>query len=72
LITGLSGIPESIVGELITKLSGLADKYSTTLSEVEDQIGSTDRELSGMIDMLIGDEFDMQGLSELKKMLGGM
>lgn len=72
MITGLSGIPESIVGELITKLSGLADKYSTTLSEVEDQIGSTDRELSGMIDMLIGDEFDMQGLSELKKMLGGM
>ena len=32
----------------------------------------TEKELSGMLDMLTGSEFDMQGLSELKKMLGGM
>ena len=72
LINGLSGIPESIIAGLITKLSSLADKYSTTFSEVEDQIINTEKELSGMIDMLSGDEFDMQGLSELKKMLGGI
>ena len=72
LINGLSGIPENIIACLITKLSSLADKYSTTFSEVEDQIVNTEKELSGMIDMLSGDEFDMQGLSELKKMLGGI
>ena len=72
LINGLSGIPESIIAGLITKLLSLAEKYSTTLSEVEDQIVNTEKELSEMIDMLSGDEFDMQGLSELKKMLGGI
>ena len=71
LINGLSGIPESIINDLITRLDRLADKYSTTLSEVEDQIESTEKELSGMLDMLIGNEFDMQGLMELKKLLGG-
>lgn len=72
LIKGLSGIPESIIGDLITKLDKLADKYSTTLSEVEDQIESTEKELSGMIEMLTGNEFDLQGLTELKKILGGI
>ncbi len=72
LIDGLSFVPDSIVGELISKLEKLADKYSTTLSEVENQIENTERELSEMLDMLTGDEFDMQGLTELKKMLGGI
>lgn len=72
LINGLSVIPESIITDLISKLSILTDKYSTTLSDVEDQIEGTERELSAMINMLTGDEFDMRGLSELRKMLGGI
>ena len=72
LVRGLSSLPDSIVADFITKLERLAAKYSTTFSEVEDQIIETEKELSGMLDMLTGSEFDMQGLSELKKMLGGM
>ncbi len=72
LVSGLSSLPDSIVSDFITKLEKLAAKYSTTFSEVEDQIIETEKELSGMIDMLTGSKFDMQGLSELKKMLGGM
>lgn len=72
LVSGLSSLPDSIVADFITKLEKLAAKYSTTFSEVEDQIIETEKELSGMLDMLTGSEFDMQGLSELKKMLGGM
>ena len=72
LVSGLSSLPDSIVADFITKLEKLAAKYSTTFSEVEDQIIETEKELSGMLDMLTGNEFDMQGLSELKKMLGGM
>ena len=47
------------------------DQYSTTLAEVEEQITQTEKELSSMIGMLEGDTFDMQGLAELKKLLGG-
>lgn len=53
-------------------LEKLASKYSTTFSEVEDQISETEKELSEMMDMLTGDDYDMQGLAELKKMLGGI
>ena len=72
LVEGLAKLPESIIADFVSKLDKLVAKYSTTFSEVEDQIAETEKELSGMLDMLTGDEFDMQGLAELKKMLGGM
>lgn len=72
LVDGLSKLPESIIADFTAKLEKLALKYSTTFAEVEDQIVETERELSQMINSLTGDEYDMQGLNELKKMLGGM
>ena len=72
LVEGLAKLPESIIADFVSKLDKLVAKYSTTFSEVEDQIAETEKELSRMLDMLTGDEFDMQGLAELKKMLGGM
>ena len=72
LVDGLSKLPDSIIADFTATLEKLASKYSTTLSEVEDQIKDTEKELSEMMDMLTGDEFDMHGLAELKKMLGGM
>lgn len=72
LTHGLSKLPDSIISDFTSSLEKLAAKYSTTFSEVEDQIEETEKEFSGMLDLLIGDEFDMQGLKELKKMLGGM
>jgi len=72
LVDGLSKLPDSIIADFTSSLEKLAAKYSTTFSEVEDQIEETEKELSGMLDLLTGDEFDMQGLEELKKMLGGI
>ena len=72
LVYGLCKLPESIIDDFVSKLEKLTDKYSTTFSEVENQIIETEKELSGMLDMLTGDEYDMLGLAELKKMLGGM
>lgn len=72
LVYGLCKLPENIIDDFVSKLEKLTDKYSTTFSEVENQIIETEKELSGMIDMLTGDEYDMLGLAELKKMLGGM
>ncbi len=71
LMKELNALPYSIVGELVSKLSKLVSKYSTTFSEVEDQIINTEKELFGMIGELVGNEFDLQGLEEFKKMLGG-
>lgn len=72
LIQSLMKLPDSIVNELVSKLEALTKKYETTFAEVETQISETEKTLSAMIDDLEGNEFDMLGLSEFKKMLGGV
>lgn len=72
LIQNLMKLPDSIVNELVSKLEALTKKYETTFAEVEAQISETENTLSAMIDELEGNEFDMLGLSEFKKMLGGV
>lgn len=71
LIDNLMQLPDSIVADLVAKLETLAKKYETTFAEVETQIEETEKSLSAMIDDLDGREFDMLGLAELKKLLGG-
>lgn len=72
LVDSLEQLPDSFVSELVTELGKLCAKYEDTLEQVEEQISSTENQLSGMLSMLSGSEFDMQGISELKKMLGGV
>lgn len=72
LIDGLGKLPESIISDFIAQIEKLVAKYETTFADVEDQIKDTEKELSGMIDLLTGSKFDMAGLAELKKLLGGM
>lgn len=71
LIQNLMQLPDRIVSELVAKLESLAKKYETTFAEVESQIEETEKELSLMIDDLEAGEFDMLGLHEFKKLLGG-
>lgn len=71
LIRNLTQLPNRIVSELVAKLKALAKKYETTFADVESQIEETEKELSLMIDDLEADEFDMLGLQEFKKLLGG-
>ena len=47
-------------------------KYETTFEEIEKEISETEKSLSSMIDNLEGNEFDMLGLEEFKKLLGGI
>lgn len=72
LIQSLMQLPDRIVSELVAKLEALAKKYETTFAEVENQIKETEMSLSAMIDDLEGSEFDMLGLAEFKKLLGGV
>lgn len=71
LVHTLMQLPDSVVSKLVAKLEALAKKYETTFAEVEQQIAETEQSLSAMMDDLSGSEFDLLGLAELQKWLGG-
>ncbi|WP_317301142.1 type I restriction-modification system subunit M [Allobaculum stercoricanis] len=70
-IESLDKLPDTIVNNLVSKIQTLQSKYATTYFEVEVQIKETEQQLAAMIDNLVGDEFDMKGLSEFKSLLLG-
>ncbi len=72
LVENLMKLPDNVVNELVSKIDTLAKKYETTFAEIETQIAETEATLSAMIDELEGNEFDMLGLAEFKKLLGGV
>lgn len=71
LVEELLDLPQSVLRTLVASLEGLCKKYETTFAGVERQIIETETTLNGLIDELTGNTFDMQGLAELKKLLGG-
>ena len=72
LTEGLNVLPAAIINELVSRLENLAKKYSTTLSDVDEEIRYTEKNLSEMLGELTGNVYDTQGIAELQKMLGGM
>lgn len=71
LIDNLFKLPVEIVDELIKSIEVLQKKYETTYFDIEKEIKETEASLCSMIDDLVGDEYDMKGLSELKSLLSG-
>lgn len=71
LTDSLGQLPETLLGELSTKLQRLSKKYETTYLDLDTQIRDTEASLSDMIDDLDADEFDKKGLLELQKLLRG-
>ena len=71
LVENLMKLPDNIVNDLVSKIDYLAKKYETTFEQVDEEISKTEKELCSMIDELCGNEFDMLGLREFKKLLGG-
>ncbi len=71
VLSGLYGLPKKVVNEFVAKLEALAKKYETTFFAVEEQIRETETSLCAMLDELTGNEFDIQGIVEFKKLLGG-
>lgn len=71
VVTSLNNLPKTTVDKLTTILQTLADKYGTTYSDVANQINEAENTLSNLIGELDGNEFDMQGLNEFKKLLHG-
>ncbi len=71
MVQDILAMPTTIIGEFVSKLEALAKKYETTFEDVETEIEATEKELCSMIGQLTGNEFDLKGLAELQKLLGG-
>ncbi len=71
LVDGIHGLPNSLLSAFTAKLSALAAKYQSTFSHVEEEIRETEISLCAMLGDLGGNDFDMQGIAEFKKLLGG-
>ena len=68
---GIDALPETLLADFAKQVQALADKYADTLEDIENEIQETEKSLSAMISELTGDEFDMAGIRQLQKMLGG-
>lgn len=71
LLDSMAGLPSAVIADFIARLLALAGKYETTFTEVDSQIAETESSLVSLLDELTGNEFDMQGIQELKFLLGG-
>lgn len=71
IVDAISVLPDSIVSALKGKIEALTKKYSVRMIDIEDEIEKSEADLIAMIDDLEGDKFDMLGLKELQKLLGG-
>ena len=68
---GIQELPIRIISDLVAKLEKLSKKYETTFSQVEEEIKGVESNLSEMLSQLCGNEYDMKGITEFKKLLGG-
>lgn len=71
LAESINSLPDAAVNGLVNKLEAICKKYETTFADVEKEIADTEQSLIDMLDELEGNEFDMQGIAELKALLGG-
>ena len=71
IVNSIENLPNLVIKDLVKKVNYLKNKYKDTLLDIETDIEKTSSELNILIDDLTGDDFDMKGLQELKKLLGG-
>lgn len=71
LVDSILKLPEEIINEIANIVKSLKNKYNITFSEITDEIEENQSTLISLIDELEGDDFDMEGLSELKSLLKG-
>ncbi len=71
LQTDLLELSNAVISDFIAKVVALNAKYATTYSDVCNQIAEAENELAAMLSQLTGNEHDMAGIAELRKLLGG-
>ncbi len=71
LAGALRQIPAGIVAELVKAADLLSNKYAVTYKDIGEKISDAEKSLRDMIGELTGNDYDMQGLTEFRKLLGG-
>lgn len=69
LVDALYNIPIAIVDTLTDKVQALAERYAITYSDVANDIQKAENSLAELIGELDGNQYDMEGLNELKNLL---
>ena len=72
LVNGINNLTDDLINGFVSKLEKLSTKYDDTLSEIEAEIKEKENSLSEMINELTGSDYDMKGLEEISRLLGGM
>lgn len=71
LCASLRAMPDAVISALENEVQILKDKYALTYLELEEQIARSEKSLSGMLEELTGNEYDMKGLRQFKSLLLG-
>lgn len=71
LMVNLNKMPETLVDDLVSKLTALQKKYALTYADIDAEICETEQQLCAMLDELTGSTFDMKGINEFKALLQG-
>jgi len=67
----LRALPQDVVDGFVARVVALNEKYSTTYSDVCDDIDDAEKGLADMLGNLTGSDYDMAGVRELRHLLGG-
>lgn len=71
IISEINKLTTNLVNSFVSKLNKLIKKYENPLTNLNEELKAVEHNLLLMLGELEGDEFDIQGLKELKKILGG-
>lgn len=69
LVNQLNDLPTQLINQLSKEVQNLADKYGETLLEIEEKLNQSQKTLATMLDLLHGNENDMQGSKAWQAML---
>ncbi len=71
LVRDLDDISSSIIIDVTSKMTYLAQKYATTMHDIQEEKSIVKSNLVGMVGKLTADLSDMEGLKEFRLILGG-
>ena len=71
VLDGIASLSETMLEKFSEDVEAAANKYSVTMNDLEAEIHKTEKELCDMLGDLTGSESDMQGIRELRILLGG-
>lgn len=71
ICNGIANLPKTLIAFLESQIYELSKKYETTYTDLDSQIATAELSLTDMLNDLTGGDFDICGLAQLKKLLGG-